>query len=97
MQPRTLDAVSQRRLFWFLVRLCGLAGLAFGPCLGGVRTLQDALAVLSLACGLGALVGAAFARLRREPFACGSLNGWDEAMAFIAVSRLAHAATLLHG
>lgn len=93
----TLDAASHRRVFWFLFRLCCLASLAFGPCLGGVRTLQEGLAFLSLACGFGAVVGTAFARLRHEPFARGSLNGWDEALAFIAVSRLAHAATLLHG
>jgi len=31
-----------------------------------------------------------FARLRGEPLWQGSLNGWDEALALIAVSRLAH-------
>lgn len=92
-----LDAGSQRRVFWFGLRLCSLAGLAFEPCLGGMRTVQDGLAFLSLACGFGAVAGTTFARLRREPFAQGSLNGWDEALAFIAVSRLAHAASLLHG
>jgi hypothetical protein len=34
-----------------------------------------------------------FAKLSREPFGQGSLNGWDEALAFVAVSRLMHFAT----
>jgi len=44
---------------------------------------------------LGAMFGALFTSLRREPFATGSLNGWDEVLVFIALSRLADAAMQL--
>lgn len=37
------------------------------------------------------MLSALFAILRREPFTKGSLNGWNEALVFAAVSRLAHA------
>jgi len=32
-----------------------------------------------------------FAAIRGEPFATGSLNGWDEALVFVAASRIVHA------
>lgn len=94
-QPTTrsapaIDAVSLDRTVWFVVRLGGLAALAFAPCLTGARPVQEAAALLSLACGMGGFVSMAFAQLRGEPLWQGSLNGWDEALAFIAASRLAH-------
>jgi len=73
-----------------VIRLFGLAGFAFGPCLTSTRSLQDAAGLLALACSLGGIVSMVIARLSHEPFAQGSLNGWDEALAFVAVSRLAH-------
>lgn len=92
---QAIDAASLDRVVWFAVRLGGLAALAFVPCLTGARSAQEAAALLSLACGVGGFVSLAFARLRGEPPWQGSLNGWDEALAFVAASRLAHAACCL--
>jgi len=52
--------------------------------------LQDGAGLLSLACAMGGFVSMVFAKLAGEPFGQGSLNGWDEALAFVAASRLAH-------
>ncbi len=92
----SLDAASVRAVHWFLLRLGALAVLALGLCLTSARSLRDALAVLSFACAIGGLVSMQFAKLRREPFGRGSLNGWDEALAFVAASRLAHLAQNLN-
>lgn len=97
-QPATrpahaIDAVSRDRAVWFAIRVGGLAALTFGPCLTSAHSVQEAAVLLSLACSMGGLVSMAFARLRGEPPWQGSLNGWDEALAFIAVSRLAHFAS----
>ncbi len=86
----TLDPLSRHRIVWFVIRLSGLAALAFGPCLAGARPAQNATALLSLACSIGGIVSMVFAKLGREPLGRGSLNGWDEALAFVAMSRLAH-------
>ena len=75
------------------MRVCGLAALAFGPCLASAQPVGEAAALMSLACGMGGFVSMAFARLRGEAPWQGSLNGWDEALAFVAVSRLAHFAS----
>ena len=90
---RAIDTVSRDRAAWFVVRLGGLAALTFGPCFTGAQTVRDAAALLSLACSMGAVVSMAFARLGGDPPCQGSLNGWDEALAFIAASRLAHFAS----
>jgi len=92
----SLDPVSRHRATWFLVRTLCFAGLAFGPCLVGTRSLQDCAVLLSLACAMGGFVSMVFAKLAGEPFGQGSLNGWDEALAFVAVSRLAHFTMNLH-
>ena len=88
----SIDPVSRHRAVWFAFRVGCLVVLAFGPCLAGARTLQGAAAILTVACGLCGFVSMMFARMRNEPLWCGSLNGWDEALAFVAVSRLAHLA-----
>lgn len=87
---QSLDPGSQRVTRWFLARVYGLAALALLPCVTGTQSLQDAAGLMSFACACAAVVSTTFARVRLEPFARGSLNGWDEALAFIAVSRLAH-------
>ncbi len=87
---QAIDAVSRDRAVWFAARLGGLVALTFGPCLTSAQAVREAAALLSLACGMGAFVSMAFARLRGEPPWQGSLNGWDEALAFVAASRLAH-------
>jgi len=86
----SIDPVSRHRAVWFVVRLFGLAALAFGPCLAGTRPVQEGTALLSLACSLGGFVSMVFATLCRAPLWQGSLNGWDEALAFVAASQLTH-------
>ena len=94
-QWQGLDPYSQRVARWFVVRVYALAGFSLLPCLTSTQSLQDAAGLMSFACACGAMISTAFARLRREPFAVGSLNGWDEAMGFIAASRLAHMTQIL--
>ena len=89
-QRRSLDPASSLMMVWFAARLGGLMLLTWAPCLVGTRTPQDAAALLSFACSIGATVCFLFASLNRVPLGQGSLNGWDEGMAFIAVARLAH-------
>jgi len=89
----SIDAASRDRAVWFVVRLGGLAALTFGPCFTSAQSVREAAALLSFACSIGAFVSMAFARLRGEPPWQGSLNGWDEALAFVAASRLAHFAS----
>ncbi len=86
----SLDPVSRHRAAWFVIRLLLLALLTFGPCLTTARSFWDAAGLLSLACAIGGFVSMMFAKLSGEPFAQGSLNGWDESLAFVAASRLAH-------
>jgi hypothetical protein len=86
----SIDPVSRHRAVRFAFRLCCLLVLVFGPCLAGRQTFQGAAAVLTMACGIGGFVSMVFARMRGEPLWQGSLNGWDEALALVAVSRLAH-------
>jgi len=86
----SIDPVSWHRAAWFVIRLLMLAALTLGPCFTVGRPFQDAAGLLSLACSIGAIVSMIFAKLAGEPLGQGSLNGWDEALAFVAVSRLAH-------
>jgi len=86
----SLDPVSRHRAALFAIRLVSLAALTLGPFFTVGRPFQDAIGLLSLACAFGGFVSMVFARLAGEPFGQGSLNGWDEAFAFVAVSRLAH-------
>lgn len=88
----SLDPASRQRAAWFAWRCLALAAWAFGPWLAGGRSFQDCAALLDFACGIGGMVSMLFARVRGEPLCLGSLNGWDEALAFVAVSRLAHLA-----
>ena len=94
---RSLDPASRLMAFWFVTRLGGLVLLTWLPCLTGTRTPQEAVALLSFACSVGAAVCFFYASLRRVPLGQGSLNGWDEGMAFIAASRLVHLALAFTG
>jgi len=84
------DPVSRHRAAWFAIRLFMLAALTMGPCFTVARPFREAAGLLSLACAVGGFVSMVFAKLSREPFGQGSLNGWDESLAFVAASRLAH-------
>ncbi len=86
----SFDPASRHRAVWFVIRLLALATLTFGPCFTMGRSFQDAAGLLSLACSMGGFVSVIFAKLSGEPFGQGSLNGWDESLAFVAASRLAH-------
>jgi len=91
----SLDPASRRRATWFVLRCLALAAWAFGPWLAGGQSFQGCAVLLGFACSTGGFVSMLFARLRGEPPWQGSLNGWDEALAFVAVSRLAHLASQL--
>jgi len=86
----SLDPVSRRRVAGFVFRFLVFAMLTYEPCLTNGRSIQGANALLTLVCALAAIVSMVFAKLSREPFGQGSLNRWDEALAFVAVSRLTH-------
>ena len=91
----SLDPASRRRATWFALRCLALAAWAFGPWLASGQSFQGCAVLLEFACSTSGFVSMLFARLRGEPPWQGSLNGWDEALAFVAVSRLAHLASQL--
>ncbi len=91
---RHLDPRSRRAIIEFLARLLGLSVIALGPFLFNSRPLHNTTGMLSLACALGAMFSTIRAVSRGDVIGRGSLNKWDEALAFVAVSRLAH---LVHG
>ena len=93
--PGSLDPASRRRASRFLLQILLLTGLVSWPYLAHKQSLQGLTASLASIFALGAMFSALFTSLRREPFAKGSLNGWDEVLAFIALSRLADAAMQL--
>lgn len=93
--PGSLDPASKQRAGRFLLQLLLLTSLVSWPCLAHKQSLQGFTASLASIFALGAMFSALFTSLRREPFAKGSLNGWDEALVFIALSRLADAAMQL--
>ena len=88
----SLDPASRRRAAWFALRCLALTAWAFGPWLASEQSFQGCAVLLEFACSTGGFVSLLFARVRGEPPWQGSLNGWDEALAFVAVSRLAHLA-----
>ncbi len=88
----SLDSASRRRAAWFALRCLALTAWAVGPWLASGQSFQGCAVLLEFACSIGGFVSMLFARLRGEPPWQGSLNGWDETLAFVAVSRLAHLA-----
>ncbi len=90
--PGLLDEVSKRRASRFLGRLLVVTGFVLMPYFMHKQSWQDSMGVLALAMSFGGMLSATFAVLRGERFATGSLNGLDEALVFVAVSRLAHMA-----
>ena len=88
----SLDPTSKRRAGLFLWRIAVLAGFVMSPYFAHKQPLQESLRLLALTFAFGGLLSVLFATVRREPFAKGSINGWDEALVFVALSRLAHAA-----
>ena len=94
-EPRSLDPVSRRRGGRFILHLIVLTILIIMPYLSQTQSLREGMGVLALAFGFGGMVSVLFAVVRGEPFAKGSLNGWDEALVFVAASRFVHALMLL--
>lgn len=90
---RGLDRASRRAVRWFLLRLCCIAALsALSACLERQSPSRTFAATLSMTCGLAAVVCAVHAVKDGHLFAKGPLNTLDEALAFVALSRLAHLA-----
>ena len=85
-----LDPASRRTLSGWLVR-CGVlllfAALPWGL---GVRSLHETGGTAALAFSLGGVVAMVRATCRGERIGGGSLNRWDEALAFNGPSLLLH-------
>lgn len=97
-QPRArrLDDQSRQAVGRFLGRLGSLSAVAaFWMCMVPAMAPWRA-GTLAMAYALGAMFAVTAAATRGEGLARGSLNGWDEALAFAALSRLAHLAQGLH-
>lgn len=88
----SLDPASKLRIGRFLWRILLIAGFALMLHVGHERPLREVLGILALASSFGGMVSALVATARREPFAKGAFNGWDEMLVFVALSRLAHGA-----
>lgn len=72
-------------------RIAILAGIILTPYFTHQQSWQASVTILELTFAFGGMLSALFAILCRKLFAKGSLNGWDKALVFAAVSRLAHA------
>lgn len=93
LSHRGLDRQSRQAVRWLLLRLWSVALIALlGTYLENKPSARAFAGLISLTCAIGAMVCAVVAALHREAFARGSLNTWDEALAFVALSRLAHVA-----
>ena len=58
-------------------------------CIAAQAPFGDIAAALGLAYAFGGMFGFLRALLKGDLFNAGSLNAWDEALAFVALSRLA--------
>lgn len=92
--PPRLDPASRRAILGFSIHLGLLSALALWPTLAGLAALPSALGSASLLFALGGMVSAGGALRRGDRVGRGSLNGWDETLALVALSRLVHAAMI---
>ena len=72
----------------FAMRLAGLLLIAMLPALMGRRPMTASLGYLATYCALGAILNLGRAAGRKQTVGAGPLNHWDEALAFVALSRL---------
>ena len=87
-----IDPQSRRTLARTAFRLFGGSLFILWPWLTGARPLATALEWLAAFTGAASIFCALVAMLLGQSFARGALNHWDEALAYTAVSRVAHLA-----
>lgn len=85
-----LDAASRRTLSAWLARSLVLLVLAALPWCLGVRSLHETGGTVALAFSLSGVVAMLWATCNGDPIGRGSLNRWDEALTFNALSLLLH-------
>ncbi len=90
----SLDLQSKIALAGFSLRLGLLSFLLSSWCVLGARPLQAAIGIFAIAASLASLVAGVRGLLSLDRLASSSLNNWDEALAFVALSKLAHAFAL---
>lgn len=87
-----LDDRSRSAAHRFLIRIASLSAVAMVLHLLGSQPFREFPSFLSLTFSYGGVIAAVQASMRQEIPGQGSLNGWDELLAFIALSRLGHLA-----
>lgn len=85
-----LDIKSLSAAKSLLVRAGTMATVAFVLRLAYNAPLTVPLALLTITYALTTCVSGTLAVCCRDPFCRGSLNHWDGAIAFLAISRLTH-------
>lgn len=87
-----LDPISKGIAARFGLRLSCFVALAVVPIVSRTGSFAGVAALLAVTFSFGAFFSGTVALLRRQPLGHGCLNDWDEAVAFIAMSQLAHLA-----
>jgi hypothetical protein len=82
--PYRLDAVSQWAVQRFFIKLAAVGIFA------GIMVDRSPLASILMLASVNVLTSVMIAMLYRENYYAGSLNHWDEAMAFTGLCALAH-------
>ena len=85
-----LDQSSRRAVQRWSVLACGLLLVVLLPWIGGRSSLDQVSAGLSTIFTMASIVTMLLAIRAGEPAGKGSLNRWDEAIAFNALALLAH-------
>ena len=85
-----IDFGSKRTLQRTAFRLCGISLLILWPWMVGSRPLATALGLLATFGAAASIFCAFVAVALREPFARGGLSHWDEALAYVALTRIVH-------
>ena len=88
-----LDQTSRHALVRFALALVSVSGVAFLPVLSGTISLADGFGALSTYCTLTAIIKFVLASFHRSKPGAPSLTEWDESLALIATSSLAHMAS----
>ena len=74
----------------FALTMASVSGVAFLPVLSGTISLADGFGALATYCTLAAFIKFGLASIHRSRPGAPSLTEWDESLALIAASSLAH-------
>ena len=91
-----MDPGSRRTLARFVFRLCCLTFFIVLPYFAGLRSFSVMLELLSTFTSVGSIFCTVLALLCGEFLGRGSLNHWDEALAYMALTRLVHVIQIYH-